>query len=403
MMLAEKTMESFFAERMKHVPRSFIRDILKVAVSPEIISFAGGLPNKKFFPVEALKESAMRILTNNPGSALQYSNTEGLPELREQIAGYYKQQGILIDPENILITTGSQQALDLIGKVFINEKAPVILEEPAYLGAIQAFSVFNPDFRTVPLESDGMNLEILERTLNKSKARLAYLVVNFQNPSGISYSYAKRKEIAALAIKHNLLLIEDDPYGLIRFSGKPEKSMYANAPENTLMLGTFSKTVVPGFRVGWIAAHKVYIEKLIIAKQAADLHTDIFAQKMIEDYLTHNSIQNHMQIISNAYGIQADAMTGAIKKQMGSVVEYTKPEGGMFLWMTLPEGCSSMSLFDLAIQQKLAFVPGFPFYINKTDTNTLRLNFSCSEPAEIEEGIKRLAFCLDEILDSRKE
>jgi 2-aminoadipate transaminase len=390
----------FFADRMNFVPRSFIRDILKVAVSPEIISFAGGLPNKRFFPAEELRESANRILGSKPDSALQYSNTEGLVELREYLVSYYARQHIELSTDNILITTGSQQALDLLGKVLINENDPVIMEEPAYLGAIQAFSVFRPRFIPVPLHGDGIDTFRMEQEILRSKARMMYCVVNFQNPSGISYSSDKRKHLAELANKYNFTIIEDDPYGQICFKGKPGESIYTYAHDRTIMLGTFSKTIVPGIRIGWIAAHSSYIEKLAVAKQAADLHTDVFAQQLVLDYLSHNSQEEHIAKITSAYYLQASAMLEAIEKSFPQEVKYTKPEGGMFLWMTLPNNISSMKLFELSIRKNVAFVPGFPFYINKTDTNTLRLNFSCSEPEEIEEGINRLATCYCELAES---
>ena len=384
---------TMLSDRIGHVPRSFIRDILSVAVSPEIISFAGGLPNKDFFPVDQIKESTLRILSEKPWESLQYSNTEGYLGLREYISATYAKRGYSVPVKNILITTGSQQALDLLGKVFINKGTPVIIEEPSYLGAIQAFSVFRPQFNAVPLLKDGLDLDSFEQTFTDTGARLTYLITDFQNPSGISYSEEKRKKIAEYAMKNQMLLIEDDPYSLIRFSGTHKNSLFAYAPENTIMLGTFSKTIVPGFRIGWIVAPDFYLEKLIIAKQAADLHTDIFAQRIVHDYLTYNDLQQHLQEITKAYGLQANAMIAALKGYFPAEVTFTKPEGGMFLWLTLPEDFSSMKLFELAIKQNVAFVPGVPFYIGKTDCNTLRLNFSCSGIDKIEEGIKRLANC----------
>lgn len=384
---------TLFSDRIGQVPRSFIRDILKVAVSPEIISFAGGLPNKAFFPTEQLKESAIRILSDQPSESLQYGETLGYRKLREYIASDCIRRGWKVEVDNILITTGSQQALDLIGKVFINEHTPVLMEEPSYLGAIQAFSMYRPDFRMVPLENDGLDINQFDKVAFESGARLAYIISNFQNPSGKSYSEEKRKAIAERAIINNMLIIEDDPYGMIRFSGSPKENIFSYAPENTILLGTFSKTVVPGLRVGWIVAKKEYIQKLEVAKQAADLHTDVFAQRLIFDFITHNDLNGHLQKITVAYGLQANAMLESIQEYFPKEVEFTKPEGGMFLWVTLPQGCSSMKLFELAIEKNVAFVPGVPFYIGRNDSNTLRLNFSCSNPGEIREGIKRLADC----------
>ncbi len=383
--------KNLISERIQQVPRSFIRDILSVTNAPEIISFAGGLPNKKYFPVKEIQQCTIDVLANNGEAALQYSTTEGLPELREHISWYYKQQGLTISTDRILITTGSQQALDLIGKVFINKKDNVLLEEPSYLGAIQAFSMYQPKFTIVPLTNEGMDCEVLEEKLKSERIKLAYVVPNFQNPSGISYSEDCRKEVAELAIKNNLLMVEDDPYGAIRFTDNKYNSLYHYAPDHTILLGTFSKTVALGFRMGWIVApnEEIY-NRLVIAKQAADLHSDIFSQRIISTFLSKYDLNIHMKKIIEAYRNQSQVMTEAIKKYFPQDISYTKPEGGMFCWVTMPDGYSAMTLFNEAIKQKVAFVPGVPFYIGKKDINTFRLNFSCSSPTEIEEGVKRL-------------
>jgi 2-aminoadipate transaminase len=382
-----------FADRITDVPRSFIREILKVAINPDMISFAGGLPNRELFPVEELKQASISIFGKAGKEVLQYSNTEGFMPLRELIAErYLLKQGLRVSPENILITSGSQQGLDLLGKIFLNDGEEVILEEPGYLGAIQAFSLFRAKFCSVPLTINGIDTKLLAGVLENSKAKLMYTVPEFQNPSGISYTENTRKEVAELIAGRQLYLIEDNPYTELRFSGKPTSSFYKFLPKQTVLLGTFSKTVVPGFRLGWIVAPDHIMDKLIVAKQAADLHTNIFTQQLLFEYLTHYDNNAHIGRICEFYGRQRDAMVDAIRNYFPADVEYTIPEGGMFLWVTLPEGYSSMELFDIAIKQNVAFVPGNPFYTDgKPSYRTLRLNFSCSEEKTIYVGIKRLA------------
>ena len=389
--MTDESFQPRFARRMEGVPRSFIREILKVAVSPGIISFAGGLPNKELFPLEELHECADLLMSGNDRNILQYANTEGYLPLREIIAKRYARRGLKINPRNILITNGSQQGLDLLGKVLIDEGAHVLIEEPGYLGAIQAFSIFKPKFVTVPLTSVGINTQLMSDALDNYNPCMAYLIPNFQNPSGITYSSATREKVAELCRGRQMYIVEDDPYGDIRFSGKTLPSLAHYLPEQTVLLGTFSKTVVPAFRMGWVVAPDELMERLIVAKQAADLHTDYFTQRLICTYLSEYDVDEHIARISEAYGRQAGAMMAAIEKYFPANIQYTKPEGGMFLWLTLPDGKSAMELFDRAIKQKVAFVPGTPFYIGMDDVSTCRLNFSCSNEAEIEEGIKRLA------------
>lgn len=382
---------------MDGVPRSFIREILKVAISPDIISFAGGLPNKDFFPMEELRDCAMKLMSGTDRNIFQYANTEGYLPLRQKIAERYAQKGLKIDPANILITNGSQQGLDLLGKIFINEGDPVLIEEPGYLGAIQAFSIFKPQFVTIPLRETGIDVALFKEKIELHQPKIAYLIPNFQNPSGISYSESVRKEIANSCSKKQIFLVEDDPYGDIRFKGVAKHSLHHYLPDRTILLGTFSKTVVPAFRMGWIVAPDEVMEKLIIAKQAADLHTDYFTQRLVHQYLSDYNIDEHISRICATYGKQAAAMLNAMEKYFPKEVKYTTPEGGMFLWVTLPEGQDALQVFDLAIKENVAFVPGNPFYVDRANVNTLRLNFSCSNEAETEEGIRRLGNVLKKI------
>jgi 2-aminoadipate transaminase len=384
-------MENVFADRISYVPRSFIREILKVTADPSIISFAGGLPNRDLFPLRELKAAANTVLDESGREALQYSSSEGDLELRNWIADRYKKKNkFTIHPKNILITSGSQQGLDLLGKTFLNEGDNVIIEEPGYLGAIQAFSLYKPTFFPISLDADGIKTDKLKQVLLNHDIKLFYCVPNFQNPSGISYSEKKRQEVAELLKEKNTILIEDDPYGELRFLGKDRTSFYNIIPNNTVLLGSFSKIVAPSFRIGWIVAKDEIMDKLIIAKQASDLHTNYFGQKIILQYMKDNDIDEHIDKIKKAYSGQRNAMVAAIQKHFPQGINYTEPEGGMFLWITLTEGLSALKLFEKAIRQKVAFVPGDPFYVDKKDVNTLRLNFSSVDEETIRIGIKKL-------------
>lgn len=385
-------MKHFFADRITAVPRSFIREILKVSLDPEIISFAGGLPNKKYFPLAAIQEATAKVFSSVGADALQYSNSEGLYELRGLIAErYFKKKGLDISPESILITNGSQQGLDLLGKVLLNEGDTVLIEEPGYLGAIQSLSVYRPSFQAVAVGPGGMDVGMLEEKSAAIKAKFLYTVPNFQNPSGVTYSDAVRQKVAEIAVKNGFLMIEDDPYGELRFRGEMKRTLYSYAPKQTILLGSFSKTVAPGFRIGWLVAPEPIYEKLLVAKQAADLHTSSVNQYILCRYLKDNDLDNHVQLIIDAYGSQCKAMVAAARRHLPQEVSLWEPEGGMFLWGKLPEGYDAMALFDFAVREKVVFVPGAPFFTGDQGASTFRLNFSCSSPDEIEEGMARLA------------
>jgi len=392
-------MENAFSDRITDVPKSFIREILKVTIDHSIISFAGGLPNRQFFPVKGLQKAANDVFDEAGSEILQYANSEGYLGLRRFIADRYRQQeGLDIPVEDILITTGSQQGLDLLGKTFLNEGDDLIIEEPGYLGAIQAFSLYRPRFHPVPVREGGMDTATLARVLQERHPKLLYTVTNFQNPSGISYTDENRRSVAHLIQGHSCLVIQDDPYGDLRFSGSRRISFKKLLPDNTVLLGSFSKTVAPALRLGWLVAQPHIMEKVIVAKQAADLHTDYFAQRVLHRFLHDNDIDAHIATIVRQYGKQKEAMVGAIREFFPTGVHSTNPDGGMFLWVTLPEGMSSLRLFEAAIAQKVAFVPGTPFYVDRKDTNTLRLNFSCSDEPTIVEGIRRLGDSIKKLL-----
>ncbi len=392
------TVNNIFSDRIHDVPRSFIREILKVALDPTVISFAGGLPNRKFFPVDALKAATAKVFETQGADVFQYSNSEGHGGLREYIAARYKaKHGLEIPVENILITSGSQQGLDLMGKVLLNRGDRLILEEPGYLGAIQAFSIYRPSFVPLPITGDGMAPEGLRGAVYPLAPKLMYLVPNFQNPAGISYSEANRHAIAEVLQRTDTVLIEDDPYGDLRFQGAAKTPFYGLLPEQTVLLGSFSKTVVPGMRLGWLVAPSHIVKKLLIAKQATDLHTSHFTQSIVYHYLRDNDLDRHITTINAAYGAQCRAMIQRMADHFPADVTFTEPEGGMFLWASLPEGLSALTLFELAAAAKVVFVPGDPFYIDKTHVNTLRLNFSCVDVETIRVGIERLGAAIRQL------
>ncbi len=380
-----------FSTRIQNVTPSFIREILKVTHEKDVISFAGGLPNDALFPLQQLKQASLSAFENKGSQLLQYSNTEGDLGLRNWIAQRYQAQNLEITAEDILMTNGSQQALDLLGKVFLNKKDAVVIENPAYLGALQAFRLYQVKFLPIDLHSQGMDLKQLKQTLSINNAKLIYTVPNFQNPTGISYSEENRQAIAKEIAKTDSYLIQDDPYGELRFSGQAKSNFYTLLPQQTLLLGSFSKTIAPAFRLGWIVAPKPVMKKLIIAKQAADLHSNSFSQAILAQYFEKNDFDQHLTQLKLHYGQQKIIMETAIKKYFPKNTQLTNPEGGLFLWCTLSKKISTLELFQKAIQQKVAFVPGESFYTSNIQQNTMRLNYSCADQKIIEKGIRKLA------------
>lgn len=385
-------MNNIVSERIRQTPPSFIRGILKAAESEDVISFAGGLPNPISFPQEALKESMDRVVAVYGSRVFQYFTTAGLASLREYIAEKYRKQYQLeVASEDIIITTGSQQALDLIGKVLIDKGDDILIEEPGYLGAIQAFSQYQPHFCGVTLLEDGPDIGQLEEILKQRNIKFAYTVPNFQNPTGLTYSEEKRREVRNLVRKYHCILVEDDPYGELSFDGNVNGYISNDGLEESILLGTFSKTVTPGMRLGFMIIKDETLRKYInTAKEAADLHSNIFAQYCLWDYVVHNDIQNHIDKIRRLYKEQCQTMIQAMDTYFPKEVSYTRPKGGMFIWATLPDGQSAKALFDKAIQEKVAFVPGNPFYTDGRTANTMRLNYTNASKEMIEEGIRRI-------------
>ncbi len=390
--------EKYYSDRIKKTPSSFIREILKVIQDPKIISFAGGLPNPISFPKDELKKSMDNITRDFGDKIYQYSTTLGLDSLRSQIAQRYKKiWNMDIGIDNIIITTGSQQALDLIGKAFINKDDVVMVEKPSYLGLLQAFCVYEAKFVQVKLNDDGLDIDELKRVLKNDKPKLSYLIPNFQNPTGLTYTLENRKKIFNETKNQDMLLIQDDPYGELRFENKPRIPYIGlNETDKNIYLGSFSKIVTPGMRLGYAIAHPNIIKMLETAKQASDLHSNIFSQYLISDYLKNNDLDLHIEKIKNLYKSQAYCMLDSMEKYFPKDVKFTHPEGGMFIWVTLPEGQSSLELFNKAIAKNVAFVPGDPFYVEERNVNTFRLNYTNADNENIIEGIKRLSEAMKE-------
>ncbi len=381
-----------FAPRMAKTPKSFIREILKVTERPEVISFAGGLPSPDLIDVEGIRAASASVLEHDGQVALQYSTTEGYLPLRQFIADRYKKRlGLSISPDEILITNGSQQCLDLIGKVVIGAGDHVAIERPGYLGAIQAFSLYEPVFHPVPLRKDGPDIALLDQSCSSHPVKMFYGVPNSQNPSGITYSDQKRKELAGVMEEHGMLFVEDDAYGELNFSGNSLPSLQTYLPGQTVITGSFSKILAPGMRMGWVVAPPAIMEQLVVAKQASDLHSNYLSQRIAYEYLLHNDIDAHIRKIRAAYQHQRDVMLRMLEEEFPDTVSSTHPLGGMFIWVTLPAGCSSMEVFERALKEKVAVLPGMPFYVDGGGDDTMRLNFSNSTEKNIITGMGRLA------------
>jgi len=391
-------MSHLFANRALQSRKSFIREILKVTQDPTIISFAGGLPNPMFFPVEEIKKAAVKVLESQGKTVLQYTITEGLTPLREWISRRYAKRGLDIKPEEILITNGAQQAIAMIGKTFLEKGDHIAMEKPGYLGAIQAFNFYETVFHELPMFDDGIDTDALRKTLDKQDIQLLYVIPNFQNPTGILYSDPKRKKVGALMKEHEIVLVEDEAYFELRFAGEHQEPIRKYYETNHILLGSFSKIIAPGFRVGWLCAKKHLMDKLIVAKQANDLHTSHLSQQVIYQYLMDNDLDQQIARIRERYGKQCQFMLEMMKRYFPAEMHYTKPIGGMFVWATLPNGMSAEELFDIAIKQNVAFVPGNAFCSDDTLGSSMRINFTNSEEPKIEEGIKRLGKAIDELM-----
>lgn len=387
-------MPSFtMARRAARMNPSVIREILKVTERPGIISLAGGLPAPESFPVEAMRAAAEKVLRDTPREALQYAASEGYAPLREWVAAQMSAQGLACDASQVLITTGSQQGLDLVGKVLIDAGSRVAVESPTYLGALQAFAPYEPETVSLPCDDDGPLPDALPLAQG---ARFLYLLPNFQNPSGRCMSAARRLQVADAAAAIGLPIVEDNPYGELWFDAEPPPPLSARHPASSIYLGSFSKVLAPGLRLGYVIAPKDVFPKLLQAKQAADLHTPGFNQRVVHEVIRDGFLREHVPTIRARYQAQRDAMRAALERHMPAGCRWNVPTGGMFFWLELPEGVDALALLPRAVERGMAFVPGAPFYAERPKTNTLRLSFVTVPPARIERGIELLAQALKE-------
>ena len=381
--------EKLFSTRAKALKSSVIREILKVTANPQVISFAGGLPAPESFPVAQMKAAFDHVLNNDPQSALQYSTTDGYAPLREWVANRMSTNGATITPDQVIIVSGSQQALDLIAKVFIDPNDKVLVETPTYLGALQAFSMFDPTYVSVDSDENGLIPEALTADVAKD-AKFLYALPNFQNPTGRMMSEERRQTLVARVREHDLLVVEDDPYGALWYEAAPPASLLSRMPERVIHMGSFSKVLAPGLRLGYLIAPVEITKKFEQAKQATDLHTSTIAQRVVYEVVKDGFLDEHIPSIRERYKNQAHAMLDALTTYMPKGVTWNQPAGGMFLWVTLPEGMNSEKMLDKVFAHNVAYVPGTPFYANEAQTNTLRLAFVTVPPAKIQEGVKKL-------------
>lgn len=397
-----------FAQRTRQMRRSSIREILKLTQQPDVISFAGGLPAPELFPVEQIRAAVERILTEQGARALQYSTTEGLPELREFIATRMSNENLTVKPENVVIVGGAQQALDLLARVLMNDGDKVIVENPTYLGELTALRPYRPTYLAAATDEDGLCVDEIEPLLAQRPAFM-YLVPNFQNPQGVTLSLERRLKLVGLLAVYGIPVIEDNPYGHLIYSGEMLPSILELDAMNlhtqsvnghVIYVGTFSKILAPGLRLGWVIAPEVVIDQVVLAKQSADLHTSTFTQMLAYETIKGDFLDGHIARLRDVYRERRDVMLAAMARDFPAGVRWTQPNGGLFLLVTLPQHIKAGDLLQQAIKHKVAFVPGDDFHVNDTGQNTFRLNFSNANPELIEIGIQRLGALLCKALQS---
>lgn len=380
------------AQRTQRMGSSVIRELLKLTMKPDIISFAGGLPAPEFFPVREIEEACHSVLQENSEVALQYSPTEGYGPLKQFLCEKMSKYSIQVEADNMLIVSGSQQGLDLVGKIMIDPGTKVVVSSPTYLGALQAWNAYEAEFLTLPLDEDGMCVEFLPQMLKEQPGiRMIYVLPTFHNPAGTTLPYERRLELVEIARKHDLIIIEDDPYGELRYEGEEITPIFRMAPERTIYLSTFSKTLTPGLRLAWVVAPKPLIGRLIQAKQGADLHTSTFVQMIANDVCQRGLLKTHVNRLCGIYKGRRDTMLDAMAEYMPESVTWTRPKGGLFLWANAPDQINTADFLHRATENKVAFVPGYAFYPAEAGGyHSMRLNFSNATEEKIVEGIGRL-------------
>jgi 2-aminoadipate transaminase len=388
--------ERRLAERTQRMQSSVIRELLKYTQQPGIISFAGGLPAPDFFPVREFKEACIQVLEQDARTALQYSATEGYQPLKEWLAESLSKYGILVEVDNILTVNGSQQGLDLLGKIFVDPDTCIITSRPTYLGALQAWNAYQAQYQTVPLDDDGMCVDELEKVLRGgARPCFVYVLPNFHNPAGTTLPLERRKRLVDLAREYDLVIIEDDPYGELRYEGTDITPIFRLAPERTIYLSTFSKTLAPGIRLAWIVAPKPIIARLVQAKQGADLHTGTFVQMIAHDICHRGILREHVKRLRQVYRSRRDTMLEALEEHWPQETSWTRPLGGLFLWARTPQDINTRAFLEKAVEAQVAYVPGYAFYPGeKGGENTMRLNFSNATEDMINEGIYRLGVAM---------
>lgn len=401
-------LSAVLSDNSSRMKKSAIREILKLTQKKGIISFAGGLPAPETFPVHDLEEITTEVLQQDGAMALQYGTTEGDSLLRELLVERYRKQGLDINVGNLIITTASQQALDLIPKILINPGDKIIVELPSYLGAISAFRSYGAQLVGIEMDAHGMRSDLLEATLaemqkNGEKPKYIYIIPDFQNPTGITMPENRRVEILAIAKKYDILIVEDSPYREVRFEGTPQKTIYElDGSGQVILLGTFSKIFVPGFRLGWVIAHEDIIDKIVTAKQSTDLCTSAFIQKITARYMQKGYFEKNMNGIIAPYREKRDTMLKALHDFMPQGVTWTEPEGGLFLFLSLPKNLDAEELFQIALDENVAFVLGTVFYSDNHGKNTMRLNFSFPTKEQNREGVRRLAVSIQKLLEQKR-
>lgn len=391
--------EKKYCGRASQMYGSMTRELMHLIADPEVISFGGGLPAWELFPVETVKDVVDHVLDSDGASILQYGTSEGYGPLRTALAERYAKKGWDITDENVLITSGAQQGIDLVSKLFLDEGSTLLVEDPTFLTALQAFSLFQARYLTVPVDDQGMRVDLLPEILEDADVKFIYVMPTFQNPSGVTLSLERRKELLKVAQRYGVPILEDDPYGELRYSGEALPSLKAlDEGELVIHLGSFSKVLSPGMRVSALIAPDGVMEKLVFAKQAADLHTDNLAQRIVYEFLERDLLDPHIHRIISCYRERRDTMLQAMERHFPSEVSWTKPHGGIFLWVTLPEGMDATDLFHKAVQAKVAYVPGSYYYAAGGGENKMRLNFSACDEAKIELGIQRLSKVIVESL-----
>ena len=388
------------AKRMDNIKASEIRELLALTQKPDIISFAGGLPAKESFPVKAFEEAAKRVIESSGDVALQYTTTEGNVKLRGHITKRLAKLGVKATEDNIIITSGSQQGLDFTAKIFIDKGDVIICEAPTYLGAINAFRPYEPKFVDVETDENGMRMDKLEEALKANPdAKFIYAIADFQNPTGKTLPKDRRKRLVELAREYDVMVLEDNPYGELRFEGEIQPAIQSFDTDGRVMfLGTFSKILAPGLRLGWVCASPEVINKFNLIKQGSDLQSSTISQMEVADLLDNMDIEEHIKTVSKMYAKRRDAMLKTMEEEFPKEIKWTHPEGGLFLWVELPEKLSARDVAKEALKEKVAYVPGGAFFANGGHENTFRMNYSNSSEEKIVEGIKRLAKVLKKMV-----